>query len=427
MAVRVDFPYEGYSPAYIPEESLLAILKPKSSAGTRQSEIDLIQAALERPIGLPCLKRLVHKGQKILILIDDYTRKTPTQLILPPVIEELTAAGVLPKDIKFMVASGLHRLMTHEEKVRKLGRDMMENYAVMDHDWRKTGSLVQLEATSRGTEIWVNKEMLAADFVIGVGHIVPHMVAGFAGGAKIVQPGVCGAVTTGQTHWLSACYQSSEIFGRIDNPIRQEMNEVGLRAGLKFIVNTIHDVSGKIFRCVCGDPVEAFQSGCQTAIDIYGARLPERADIVLADSYPGDVELWQAGKTVYAAGLALKQDGILIVVSPCPEGICRAHPELAEIGYMPFAEIEAKVKQGEIKDLTLASHIAEVGRVICDRGVGVLVSHGIDAATARRLGFEWAETAQAALDLAFKVKGKHAKVIVLQQGGEVMPLLPVQD
>lgn len=423
MAVRVDFPYKGYSPAYIPEESLLAILKPKSSVGTRQDKIGLIRAALERPIGLPRLGHLVRKGQKILILVDDYTRNTPTQLILPPVMEELSAAGVLPEEIKFMVASGLHRLMTHEEKVRKVGKDIMKKYAVMDHDWRDTDSLVELETNSRGTEIWVNKEVLAADFVIGIGQIVPHMVAGFAGGAKIVQPGVCGAVTTDQTHWLSACYQSTEIFGKIDNPVRQEINEVGLRAGLKFIINIIHDGTGEVCRCVCGDPVEAFRSGCKTAIDSYGAQLPAGADIVLADSYPGDVELWQAGKAIYAAGLALKPNGILILVSPCPEGVCRSHPQLAEMGYMPFAEIEAKVKHGEIEDLTLASHIAEVGRVICDRGVGVLVSHGIDPATARRLGFEWAETAQEALDLAFKVKGKDAKVVVLQQGGEVMPLI----
>jgi len=423
MALKVNFPYEGYSPAYIPEESLLAILKPKSRRGTRQSEIGLIRAALECPIALPPLKRLVRKGQKILVLVDDYTRNTPTQLILPPVIEGLTTAGVLRKDIKLMVASGLHRLMTYEEKVRKVGKDIMETYEVMDHDWHKTDSLEQLPTTSQGTEIWVNKEILAADFVIGIGHIVPHRVAGFAGGAKIVQPGVCGTVTTDQTHWLSACYQSSEIFGKIDNPIRQEINEVGTRAGLKFIVNTIHDGKGKIRRCVCGDPVEAFRSGCRTAADIYGSPLPALADIVLVDSYPGDVELWQAGKAIFAAELALKPDGILILVSPCPEGVCKSHPDLAEIGYMPFSEIEAKVKQGEIKDLTLASHIAKVGRVICDRGIGVLVSDGIDPATARRLGFKWAETAQEALDLAFKVKGEDAKVAVLQHGGEVMPLV----
>jgi nickel-dependent lactate racemase len=208
MAVRVDFPYEGYPPAHIPEKALLAILRPKRGAGTEQSEINLILSALERPIGLPRLRHLVRKSQKILILVDDYTRNTPTQLILPPVMEELSVAGVLREDIKFMVASGLHRLMTHEEKVRKVGRDIMENYAVLDHNWRKHDTLVQLENSSRGTEIWVNKEVLAADFVIGIGHIIPHMVAGFAGGAKIVQPGVCGAVTTDQTHWLSACYQS---------------------------------------------------------------------------------------------------------------------------------------------------------------------------------------------------------------------------
>ena len=423
MSVRVDFPYEGYPPANIPKEALVAILRPKSGAESEQSQIDSIVSALGRPIGLPRLGYLVRKSQKVLILVDDYIRNTPTQLILPPVMEELSVAGVLPEDIKFMVASGLHRLTTYEEKVRKVGRDIIENYAVLDHNWHKHDALVQLENSSRGTEIWVNKEVLAADFVIGIGQIIPHMVAGFAGGAKIVQPGVCGAITTDQTHWLSACYQSSEIFGKIDNPIRQEMNEVGVRAGLKFIVNTIQDATGKICRCVCGDPVEAFKSGCKTAVDIYGAPVPAPADIVLADSYPGDVELWQAGKAIYAAGLALKPNGILILVSPCPEGVCRSHPELAEIGYMPFAEIEAKVKQGQIQDLTLASHIAEVGKVICDKGTGVLVSHGIDPSTARRLGFEWAETAQEALDLAIKAKGKDAKVVVLQQGGEVMPLI----
>ena len=423
MAVKIDFPYKGYPPVYIPEKSLLAILKPKNHISSDQNEIDQIRTALKQPIGTPPLRKLADKHKKIMILVDDYTRNTPTTLIIPQVMEELAAAGGLPESIKFMIASGLHRLMTEKEKLEKVGKSIMGTYEVMDHDWRKTDTLLQLPTTSQGTEIWVNKKILDADLIIGIGHIVPSRVAGFTGGAKIIQPGVCGAVTTDQTHWLSACYSCEEIFGKIDNPVRREMNEVARRAGLNFIVNTIHDATGKISRCVCGDPVEAFRSGCKTALDIYSVPLSEPADILMVDSYPGDMELWQAGKAVFAAELALKQGGILILVSPCPEGVCKSHPQLAEAGYMPFAEIESLVNRGEFKDLTLASHIAKVGRVIFDKGSGILVSDGIDPEMTHRLGFRWAKTPEAALKDAFDLKGPDAKVVVIQHGGEVMPVL----
>ena len=45
------------------------------------------------------------------------------------------------------------------------------------------------------------------------------------------------------------------------------------------------------------------------------------------------------------------------------------------------------IRSGEIKDLTLAAHLVHVGRVIREKATGILVSPGIDAATAQRLGF----------------------------------------
>jgi nickel-dependent lactate racemase len=54
------------------------------------------------------LRKFARKHRKILILLDDYTRNTPAELIIPLVLEELSAAGVLPENIKFMIASGLH-------------------------------------------------------------------------------------------------------------------------------------------------------------------------------------------------------------------------------------------------------------------------------------------------------------------------------
>jgi hypothetical protein len=64
-----------------------------------------------------------------------------------------------------------------------------------------------------------------------------------------------------------------------------------------------------------------------------------------------------------------------------------------------------------------------VGRVICDKGQAILVSKGIDRNTAAKLGFRWTPTPQEALDLAFAMKGKQARVVVLKNGGETMPVL----
>ena len=421
--MNIIFPYKEFAPVEVPDESLIAVLTPKMQRERSLPDAELIRDGLRQPIGCPPLKELVRNGQQILVLVDDYTRNTPTHLILPSLMEELGDAGIAAKDIRLLVASGTHRAMTREEKIQKYGRRIVEQYEVLDHLWDSPDQLTQLPTTEQGTEIWVNTQLLAADFVIGIGHIVPHRIPGFSGGTKIVQPGVCGAVTTGQTHWLSACYDGAEILGKRDNPIRREMDEVGIRAGLKFIINPVQDGAGNLVKCFCGDPVQAFRAGCELARDIYGAPLTEPADIVIAESFPADVDLWQAAKGVFSADIALKTGGVLILVTPCPEGVSEEHPEIVDIGYQSVATIEAMVQRGEIEDLTLAAHIAHIGRVICDKGTGILVSTGIDRHTAGKLGFQWAETAQAALKLAFELQGADARIAVLKNGGEVMPVL----
>ena len=423
MTVKIDFPYVDFPPMYIPEEQLINIIQPRTISNPEMSDSEVIKAGLKKPIGTSTLRNLIKKGQKILILVDDYTRITPTQIILPMVMSELGTVGISRKDIKILIASGTHRSMNIEEKKRKYGRTIIDNYKIIDHKWRDGNNLIQLPSNTNGINVWINKEVLTADFIIGIGQIVPHRVSGFSGGSKIIQPGICGPVTTGQTHWKSALYDGVEIMGKADNPIRKAIDEIGKCVGLKFIINIIHDGAGRVVRCVCGDPIQAFRDGCKTAIDIYGIPLSEPGDIVIVDSFPTDVELWQAAKGIFSADLALKQGGVMVIITPCPEGVSAEHPEIADIGYKSFVEIKDMVKKGKVKDLTLAAHLAHVGRVIRDKGTGILVSSGIDNNTAKRLGFYYSKTPQEGFELALKLKGKDAKVVVIKNGGEVMPII----
>jgi nickel-dependent lactate racemase len=259
------------------------------------------------------------------------------------------------------------------------------------------------------------------DFIIGIGQIVPHRVSGFSGGGNIIQPGICGEETTGKTHWLSAQFKGREILGKIENPVKDEIEQVAKRAGLKWIINAIQDSSGKLIKIVAGDPTQVYRIGAKRSLEIYQSKLPQEADIVIADSHPYDLDLWLAAKGIYASELAVKQGGVVILITLCQEGVSSSHPEVLEWGYQTFEEVDEKVRQRKIQKLTAAAHLVHVGRVIKERAKGILVSTGISKEATERLGFFYAKSPKEALEIAFSLSGRNAKVAVLQRGGEILP------
>lgn len=419
----VEFEYGRWSCAALPKKNLIGVLDAKEFPPSGLSEKEIVLQSLNNPIGSDRLSGMVRAGQRVLILVDDYTRLTPAYIILPLILEELAAAGVSTEDVRLLIASGTHRAMDEDEKQKKCGTPIMEQFEILDHRWEDPSSIRRIGTTPQGTVIEINKHLLDADFIIGVGQIVPHRVAGFSGGAKIIQPGVCGAVTTGQTHWLSAKhFRGKEILGVFDNPVRREMNEVGRQAGLRFIVNTVQGRDGSVHACFSGDPVLAHKTGCAAALDVFGAACDELADVVIVDTFPAVANMWQASKGIYSADLALKDDGVLIVVALCPEGIASEHPEVETYGYADPYAIEDMVDRGTFDDLTVAAHILHVGQVISGKRKAILVSPHIPQDLAQRIGFIPAPDLEKAIEMAFSLKGSDASVTVIHHGGEVMPV-----
>lgn len=420
--MELRFLYPDIEPVNIPDANLLGFFEPKEISA-RADESEVIRRGLADTIGTPRLRDMLRPGQKVLVIGDDNTRLTPMSRILPFVEQELKAAGVRAEDVSLMIGYGTHRRMSRSEKERKYGSYATGPYRLLDHDFQRTEDLAYLGRTELGTEVWVNKAVTEADFVIGIGHIVPHRVAGFSGGAKIIQPAVCGEITTGQTHWLSARFPGREIMGKAENPVRLEMEAAARQAGLSFIINAVQDRSGRIIKVVAGDPVTAHRVGTLAALDVFGVKIPRLGDIVITDTYPADIEMWQAAKGMYMADLAVRDGGVVILVTPCPEGVAAQHPEVERYGYRTYAETEKLVAAGELKDLSAAAHLVHVGEVIHKCACCYLVSPGISAETARRLGFTWMPSAQAALDESFKVLGKNAGVLAFRHAGELLPVV----
>lgn len=381
-----------------------------------------IKEAIASPIGVPRLREMARGAGRVAILSDDATRPTPVADILPPLLDELREAGVPEAAITIVMANGSHRPMTEKELEHKLGTDVVRRFRVVNHDYRAP-DLVDLGRTPSGIPIHVNKEVADSDLVIGIGSIVPHRYCGWSGGAKIVQPGVCGEETTVATH-LMITRDPSVRLGNAENVVRHEMEEVAARAGLKFIVNVVLNADGEVAGIVAGHPVAAHRAGVLKALEICGARIPERADVVIAGSHPADMNFWQAGKALYSADLAVKDGGTIILVSPMYEGIGE-HKEFGELLSMEYDEIMKRLGRGEISDRLSAAGALAV-RLVAQRARIVLVTDGLSDQEVSAMGFvryRVAELQKAVDDVLASYAGRRCTVTVLREAPDILPLL----
>jgi nickel-dependent lactate racemase len=211
-----------------------------------------------------------------------------------------------------------------------------------------------------------------------------------------------------------------------ENPMRLRKEEAARMAGLAYIVNVVYDVARHIVGCFTGDIVRAHREGCITSREVYAAHMPTRADIVLVDSHSADRNFWQSAKGPYAATMAVKDGGSLILVSPNPEGVASNHKNVLEIGYRPHGEIVAMVQDGKVDDLVGVAILADVCQIV-DKTDCIMVSPGITRAEAEKIGFRYAASAQEALQMALERQGQSASVAVLRYGGHILPVVDDEE
>jgi nickel-dependent lactate racemase len=266
----------------------------------------------------------------------------------------------------------------------------------------------------------VNRLLLEADLVLGIGQVGVHAIMGWSGGAKIVHPGVSGAATEAWTHWEASWHPTEALLGDPGNPIRREIEEGARKAGLAAVLNVVLDAQGRIQHAAYGDPVHAQRACAQVARLTHETRVGEPADVVVTDSRPADRDYWQSAKGLYGGTVAVKEGGSIVMASPNPEGVAGNHPELLDLAGLPLDEIRDRVAQGRVHDVIAAAVAAYTAR-IRERSDVHLVSSGIPAEQARRLGFTPHESVQSALDDALRKAGPRARVAILDGAGGLLP------
>ncbi len=384
----------------IPARYNVRVVKPNNAEAV-PDEREEIERALKNPVNSRRLSDIARSGEKAVIIISDTTRPTPTARLLPLLISELRVGGV--EDITVVFGLGIHRKQTEDEKSSIL-KELYGKVKSIEHD---TENCVHLGTTRRGTPVEVFKPVADADIVVCTGTIEFHYYAGYTGGAKSILPAVCSKKSIYANHALMLDPGSGA--GKLDSPVRQDIEEVGAIAGIDFILNVVLDERKEIIYAASGNYIDAHREGA-VFLDKISKIAVEPADIVIvsAGGLPKDIDLFQSHKALEHARNALKEGGSIILVAECMEGYGNTIFE----EWLSFGrdDVVERFKAGFI----MGGHKAALIAALSKKADLYLVS-SLRGENSRKAYFIPA-TLNEALEMSLRKHGMDARIIVMPYG-----------
>lgn len=385
----------------------------------------LIRDALANPVGSLPLNEILKSGEKIAIVTSDITRYTGSEIYLPILIDELNVIGIPDSDIEIIIALGIHRKQSEEEHRKILG-SLYGRIAVYDHECDDLAELVDLGVTDSGISVQVNRRVVEADRVIVTGTIGFHYFAGFGGGRKGLVPGVASRQTCMASHF--AVFNPPEIGGKhpkavtgvLDgNPVDRNLLQAACLVKPDFLLNTVLSPDKEILGVFCGDLERAHRSGCEMVRKLYQVEMEEPADlaVISCGGEPKDINFIQAQKALDYGCQAVKEGSTIILLAACRDGFGNA-TFYDWFRYQELDEFEKALRDDyQINGQTAHATLSKARRFRV-----ILVSE-FTADQTQKMGMEKAIDLGSALDLVLPDLDRKAKVVVIPDGGMVLPVI----
>ncbi len=412
MILRVPYGKDKQLEADIDEQCLAGIISPNEVEIGDETEV--IRRALANPVGSKSLKDFLKDAKDVLFLVNDATRPTPTARVLDIIEKDIEG-----HQVSFLVATGCHRGPTQGEYLQIFSEKHYSRYKdrIFAHDARKSEDMVLLGTSKNGTEMRINRMGVEAHKIVIISSVEPHYFAGYTGGRKSFLPGIAAFETIEQNHKLALKPEACAL--RLDgNPVHEDMIDA-LKTVKKeiFCINTVLDKNHRIYAAAAGDIHQSMEQAVDRAEEVFVARIPEKADIVVSVvKFPADIDLYQAQKGIDNAKLALKEGGILILIAKCRMGIGEeSFVNLLSSARSPKDALD-RIEQKYVLGYHKAAKMAEV----CMWAQTCAVTD-LEPELLEKIFIRPFSSLQAALDAARQEKGKDAKVLVLMDGSMTIP------
>jgi len=279
-----------------------------------------------------CRARLHPNPKRVLLLPPDRTRAHSgagwiTQTLYRAISNEC--------DVHVIPTLGQHVPHSPEENRWMFG-SIPEDH-IHPHDWRRgvtrvgniPGKLVA--ETTEGVADWnipvdLNTQLWNGgwDWIIHIGHVVPHEVLGFANHNKNYFIGLGGKETLCASHIAAGVYGIEKNLGCIVTPLRACFNwaenhflrhlpDVYLQLVMR------RDESGNLAHCgiYAGDDLETYLQAARKSqaenITVFSQPLRKVVAVMQGDEF---FSTWVANKAVYRTRMAMADGGQLLIIAP---------------------------------------------------------------------------------------------------------------
>ena len=406
---------------HVEEKNLLQVVTAKMHEyDPGKSEVELIREALEHPIGTPRLRELAKGKKKVVLVTSDHTRAVPSKLTLPILLEEIRS-GNPDADITILIATGLHRATTEEEQRRMFGDAIVDHEKIAINNAFDPTQFTHVCTLPSGADFNVNKLATECDLLITEGFIEPHFFAGFSGGRKSILPGICSQKTVNENHSYKAISSPYANTGVLEhNPIHEDMVCAARAVNVQFIFNVALNGEKKVIAAWAGDLEQAHAAG--VAFIRKWSQCPGiTGDIVVTSNggYPLDQNLYQSPKAVATAEACAGEDGVIIMCCSCADGMGGTHfAKLIKMGTVD--EIDGYLSKIPPKETIPEQWCPQIYARILKKHPVILVTTYLDHEEVRKANMIPASSPDEALEIAYQMKGRDAKVVVIPDGVSVL-------
>jgi nickel-dependent lactate racemase len=319
--VAVEFG-EDFLDISVPQDCVTLRMEPMPCLANSAAEI---ADALNNPIGSPTLPEIIRAKQKpaeqitVCITVSDITRPAPYKGdngLLLPLLAIIESAGVKRENIIFVIGNGMHRPSTLEERLFMYGKRVVDRYRIVDHNCEDPSSMVLAAHTTRGTEVYLNKDFYYSDVKIITGLVESHFMAGVSGGRKAVCPALVNTKTIQKFHSVPFLEHPNATNLILDgNPCHEEALEVAETVGVDFMISTTLDNRLCITGVFGGHLVKAHLAAFEAMKRFVTIPIELPYDIILTHAGYVGRDHYQSVKAAVNAMPAVKDNGLIVMLA----------------------------------------------------------------------------------------------------------------
>jgi nickel-dependent lactate racemase len=382
--------------------------------------------ALSRPIGTPPFQDLLLQAKNIAIIVDDATRPTPVAGILEVLLSHLANNDFSHENITIVVALGTHEPMKKEVLEARLGSGVLSHYKIIQHNaWQS--DLAPIQIPDDGRVVKINPAVAQADLKVGISSILPHPMAGYGGGPKILMPGVCDFETIRDHHMKHITHPLSVAGITKGNPFHEGCLKVARAIGLDLSLNSVYNQRGQVIRIIAGSMERAFSEAVDVCFEKLGHRFDEKVDVTITSTYP-HTHGHQFFKGLSAPDIVTKDTGAILlvapVVAPIPDEFLNSFNIVKEKSHNNSAAyVKEALSKGMafLPDKSIDFNMAMSTVFLRPNIRAILVSSAITKDEAWTMGLEYASSIEEGLKFLEKAYPV-ARVAIFPSGGLIVPV-----